>query len=105
MLICPVSRAYKTRIGEGMIWLSFQPAAGGGRYSGTFYFDNYRFVYGTNLDDLDNPYFKSLTVNGKSVLKETDVEVDSNTVEITATFADVDGKNASGIATNRLRWR
>ncbi len=88
---------YMIRNGEGIIWLSYQPAAGGGRYSGTFYFDNYRFVYGTNLDDLDNPYFKGLTVNGESILNSTDVAVDSKNVEISATFADVNGKNASGI--------
>ncbi len=92
---------YMIRNGEGLIWLSYQPAAGGGRYSGTFYFDNYRFVYGTNLDDLDNPYFKSLTVNGESVFNNSDVTVDSNNVEITATFADVNGKNASGIDTTK----
>ncbi|MCR5721794.1 MAG: fibronectin type III domain-containing protein, partial [Lachnospiraceae bacterium] len=92
------------RNGEGMIWLSYAPASGGGRYSGTFYFDNYRFVYGTNLDDLDNPYFKSLTVNGVSIADETDVEVDSNNVEITATFADVDGKNATGIDTSKTTF-
>ncbi len=95
---------YKIRNGEGMIWLSYAPASGGGRYSGTFYFDNYRFVYGTNLDDLDNPYFKSLTVNGVSIADETDVEVDSNTVEITASFADVNGKNASGIDTSKTTF-
>nr|MCR5671221.1 phosphodiester glycosidase family protein [Butyrivibrio sp.] len=95
---------YKIRNGEGMIWLSYAPASGGGRYSGTFYFDNYRFVYGTNLDDLDNPYFKSLTVNGKSIFNETEVEVDSSNVEITAAFADVDGKNASGIDTTKTTF-
>ena len=95
---------YKIRNGEGMIWLSYAPASGGGRYSGTFYFDNYRFVYGTNLDDLDNPYFKSLTVNGVSITDEEDVEVDSNNVEITATFADVNGKNASGIDTSKTTF-
>ena len=94
---------YKIRNGEGMIWLSYAPASGGGRYSGTFYFDNYRFVYGTNLDDLDNPYFKSLTVNGVSITDE-DVEVDSNNVEITATFDDVNGKNASGIDTSKTTF-
>ncbi len=92
---------YMIRNGEGMLWLSYQPAAGGGRYSGSFYFDNYRFVYGTNLDDLDNPYFKSLTVNDQSIYKKDDVVIESNNVEITSTFADVDGKNASGIDATR----
>ncbi|CBK75204.1 Exopolysaccharide biosynthesis protein related to N-acetylglucosamine-1-phosphodiester alpha-N-acetylglucosaminidase [Butyrivibrio fibrisolvens 16/4] len=92
---------FKIRNGEGMIWLSYAPASGGGRYSGSFYFDNYRFVYGTNLDDLDNPYFKSLTVNGESIYNKSDVVLEANNVEITATFADVDGKNASGIDSGR----
>ncbi len=95
---------YMLRNGEGMIWLSYQPAAGGGRYSGTFYFDNYRFVYGTNLDDLDNPYFKSFTVNGQSILNTSEVTVDSQNVEITAAFADVNGKNASGIDTTKTTF-
>ena len=96
---------YLVRNGEGMIWLSFQPASGGGRYSGTFYFDNYRFVYGTNLDDLDNPYFKSLTVNNESIFNKSDVTVDSNNVEISASFADVNGKNATGIDATRTTFK
>ncbi len=96
---------YMIRNGEGLVWLSFQPAAGGGRYSGTFYFDNYRFVYGTNLDDLDNPYFKTLTVNDQSIYKKEDVVVDTNSVEITATFADATGKNATGIDATRTSFR
>ncbi|QFJ56315.1 phosphodiester glycosidase family protein [Pseudobutyrivibrio xylanivorans] len=95
---------FRIRNGEGMIWLSYAPASGGGRYSGSFYFDNYRFVYGTNLDDLDNPYFKSLTVNGESIFNVSDVAVDTNSVEITATFADVEGKNASGIDPTRTTF-
>ncbi len=95
---------YKIRNGEGMIWLSYAPASGGGRYSGSFYFDNYRFVYGTNLDDLDNPYFKSLTVNGESIYKKSDVVIDTNNVEITSTFADVEGKNCSGIDSTRTTF-
>lgn len=88
---------YQIRTGEGLIWLSYQPKKGGGRYSGTFYFDNYRFVYGTDLDDLDNPYFTNLTVNGDSVLTSNDVVINTSAVEIAASFADVDGKNASGV--------
>jgi len=88
---------YQIRTGEGLIWLSYQPAKGGGRYSGTFYFDNYRFVYGSDLDDLDNPYFTDLAVNGKSILSDDEVVINSSAVEVSASFADVDGKNASGV--------
>ncbi|SFB18904.1 Glucan-binding domain-containing protein (YG repeat), partial [Acetitomaculum ruminis DSM 5522] len=90
------SHPYMIRTGEGMFWLSYQPKAGGGRYSGTIYFDNYRFVYGTDLDDLDNPVISSIKVNDKA-LSDEDVTIDTNDIEITAAFNDPQGKNASGI--------
>ena len=42
--------------GNGLVWLSYQPGGpNGGRYDGSLYFDNFRVVYGTNMDDLFNP--------------------------------------------------
>ena len=92
---------YILRCGEGFLWLSYQPAMGGGRYNGTLYFDNFRYVYGTNLDDLDNPILEGVTVNGVP-LSETGVStVDAAGVEIVASYRDFDGKNASGIAASK----
>ncbi len=83
--------------GQGMIWLSYQPAAGGGRYNGTLYFDNYRFVYGTNLDDLDNPIITEAAVNGTKLRSDEVMTIQGNGVEITSKYKDFAGKNASGI--------
>ena len=86
--------------GCGLFWLSYQPGKpnGSGRYAGTLYFDNYRFVYGTDLDDLDNPVVDSISINGTALSTETVVTIDNAAINLSALFHDVDGKNASGIS-------
>ena len=92
---------YIIRCGEGVLWLCYQPAKEGGRYNGTLYFDNYRFSYGTNLDDLDNPVIDGIAIasGGSEVSLAADgsTVIASNSVDITARFHEYDGANASGI--------
>lgn len=91
--------------GAGVFWLSYQPAkvddmmghAGAGRRNGTIYFDNYRAVYGTNLDDLDNPVIHDMTVNGQTLADDGSTVINSNSIEAVASYDDVDGQNRSGI--------
>lgn len=91
--------------GAGVFWLSYQPAkvddmmghAGAGRRNGTIYFDNYRAVYGTNLDDLDNPVIHDMTINGQTLADDGSTVINSNSIEAVASYDDVDGQNRSGI--------
>ena len=91
--------------GAGVFWLSYQPAkvddmmghAGAGRRNGTIYFDNYRAVYGTNLDDLDNPVIHDMTINGQTLADDGSTVINANAIEAVASYDDVDGQNRSGI--------
>ena len=92
----------RLRRGRSLIWMSYQPKGNegigdSGRKNGTIYFDNYRVVYGTNLDDLDNPVIDEMTVNGQTLTSDGDTVIASNSIEAVAKYHDVDGKNCSGI--------
>ena len=92
----------RLRRGRSLIWMSYQPNGNegigdSGRKNGTIYFDNYRVVYGTNLDDLDNPVIDEMTVNGTALSSDGDTVIASNSIEAVAKYHDVDGKNCSGI--------
>ena len=85
--------------GRGIFWLSYQEGSLGeaGRKNGTIYFDNYRAVYGTNLDDLDNPVIDEMTVNGQTLTSDGATVINANSIEAIAKYHDVDGQNRSGI--------
>ena len=86
--------------GQGLFWLSYQPGGDAefkGRKNGSLYFDNYRVVYGTNLDDLDNPVISGMTVNGQTLTSDGTTVINSNAIEAVASYDDVDGQNRSGI--------
>ena len=85
--------------GRGIFWLSYQEGSLGeaGRKNGTIYFDNYRAVYGTNLDDLDNPVIHDMTINGQTLADDGSTVINANAIEAVATYDDVDGQNRSGI--------
>ena len=92
----------RLRRGRSLIWMSYQPNGNegigdSGRKNGTIYFDNYRVVYGTNLDDLDNPVIDEMTINGTALSSGGDTVIASNAIEAVAKYHDVDGKNRSGI--------
>ena len=85
--------------GRGIFWLSYQEGSLGeaGRKNGTIYFDNYRAVYGTNLDDLDNPVIHDITINGQTLADDGSTVINANAIEAVASYDDVDGQNRSGI--------
>ncbi|MBQ7871469.1 MAG: phosphodiester glycosidase family protein [Oscillospiraceae bacterium] len=85
------------RQGEGLLWLSYQPANGEGRFNGTLYFDDMRFVYGTNLDDLVNPVIDSVTINGVEISEDGADVLTTGDVEIAASFSDPESQNRTGV--------
>ena len=85
------------RQGEGLLWLSYQPAAGEGRFNGTLYFDDMRFVYGTNLDDLVNPVIDSVTINGEELAEDGSTLITTDSVELEALFHDPESQNRTGV--------
>ncbi len=85
------------RQGEGLVWLSYQPAAGEGRFNGTLYFDDMRFVYGTNLDDLVNPVIDAVTINGEELAADGSTVITTNSVELEALFHDPESQNRTGV--------
>lgn len=87
----------KIRQGEGFLWLCYMPANGEGRFNGTLYFDDYRFVYGTNLDDLINPVIDSVTINGEELALDGSTVLTTADVEITAFFSDPESQNRTGV--------
>lgn len=62
---------------------------------GSIYFDNFQFVYGTNMDDIDNPQVTSITVNGEELAN--DGTVYGSTFDLRASFSDAPGKYATGV--------
>ena len=87
----------KIEPGQGLIWLSYQPKNGGGRYNGSLYFDNVRVVYGTNMDDLVNPVIGTTTVNGAELAEDGSTVLNSNYVELITNYDDPESENRSGI--------
>lgn len=84
--------------GNGLVWLSYQPGGpNGGRYDGSLYFDNFRVVYGTNMDDLVNPEIQSVTLNGVELAADGSTVLDTGSVEFLARIDDPESENRSGI--------
>ena len=68
-------------------------------YSGTLYFDNLTFVYGSTTEDKANPVIDSVTVNQKEEL-QTGMEFTSSFFDIQATYSDSveTDRNNTGVA-------
>ena len=73
----------------------------GTRTAGAIYFDNLQFVYGTNVDDVDNPVVDSITVNNEE-LKDGAV-IKTNTINVDGYFHDVENKYTTGIDPSTVR--
>ena len=67
--------------------------------SGSIYMDNFRVVYGDAVDDMEKPEYSSVTANGVEIAEDNSTVVTSNTVELSAAFADIESDNATGIVT------
>ena len=67
----------------------------GTRSAGSVYFDNFQFVYGANVDDIDSPVIDSIVGNDTEI---TDGMVfDTDTITFASTFHDVESKYMTGI--------
>ena len=73
----------------------------GTRSAGSIYFDNLQFVYGTNIDDVDNPIIDSMTANGAEIKNGT--VIDTNTITFDSYFHDVQNKYTTGIDAGTIR--
>ena len=73
----------------------------GTRTANSIYFDNLQFVYGANVDDIDEPYVASMQLNGAEL--ENNMVVKTNTVTIDSMLKDKDGKYATGIDDKTVR--
>lgn len=75
----------------------------GTKSANSIYFDNLQFVYGANDDDVDSPVIDSIMLN--DVELEDGATIDTNVVNITTAFHDVENDFTSGIdpATVRLQ--
>ena len=73
----------------------------GTRTANSIYFDNFQFVYGTNVDDIDEPKVDTITVNNKELTNGT--KLTEGKFSLRTTFSDVQNKYTSGIDANTVR--
>lgn len=82
--------------------LMYVPGTGmGSQTAGSIYFDNLQFVYGTNVDDIDKPLVKSVTINDEE-LKDGAV-INTNKISIDAIVEDAPGKYKTGVEDEAIR--
>ena len=100
----------QVRSGEPLILLTYIPGGTsdgeghsivmGSRTKGYFYIDNVRFVYGTNVDDMDSPEIIATKANDTALSTEEKIIVNTNDVAFSVDFTDPQGENYSGIDTS-----
>lgn len=91
------------KIQEGYTFrLMYVPGIGmGSQTANAIYLDNFQFVYGTNVDDVDNPTVDSISV--ANVELENGGTLNTNTFSIRTTFSDVQNKYTSGVDASTVR--
>ena len=72
----------------------------GTRTTGSIYFDNFQFVYGTNIDDVTDPQVTSITVNNQELV--ADSTISGRSFDLRAYFSDADGKYDTGVDTDTV---
>ncbi len=83
--------------GCGVFWISYQPGGPhGDKTASTIYLDNIQLVYGANTDDIDNPVISSVRTDTAEIEDGVTV-LNSNKNTFRASYADFDGKYATGI--------
>ncbi len=85
--------------GCGVFWISYQANGSdprGDRTASTIYLDNIQLVYGANTDDIDNPVISSVRTDTTEIT-DGETVLDSNVNTFRASYADFDGKYATGI--------
>ena len=69
----------------------------GSKSEGHFYVDDIRWVYGTNVDDMNAPVIMGASANGTALSADKEIELNSNNVSFAVDFTDPQGENFSGI--------
>lgn len=69
----------------------------GSKSEGYFYIDNVRWVYGTNVDDMDSPVIMGTSANNTSLSTAEPNVLNSNNISFSVDFTDPQGENFSGI--------
>lgn len=69
--------------------------------AGSIYFDNFRFVYGDTVDDLESPVVDEVKVGASAVAADGSTVINTDKLEITAAFHDPEGDNATGIRADK----
>lgn len=97
----------QVRAGNPLILLTYIPGGTsdgnghaivcGSKSSGCFYIDNVRFVYGTNVDDMDSPLILEARANGTELTTDTAVTLNTNNITFAVDYTDPQGENYSGI--------
>ena len=73
----------------------------GTRTAGSIYFDNFQFVYGTNIDDVTDPQVTSITINNQELV--ADSTISGSSFDLRAYFSDADGKYDTGVDADTVR--
>ena len=73
----------------------------GTKTAGSVYFDNFQFVYGTNIDDVTDPQVTSITFNNEELMDGGTVR--GSTFDLRAYFGDAPGKYATGVDADTVR--
>ena len=73
----------------------------GTRTAGSIYFDNFQFVYGTNIDDVTDPQVTSITINNQELV--ADSTISGSSFDLRAYFSDADGKYDTGVDAGTVR--
>ncbi len=63
---------------------------------GSVYVDNLQFVYGANIDDVDNPVIDSMSINNEELV-DGDTVVNTSSVSLNAYVSDVQNKYTTGV--------
>ena len=69
----------------------------GSKSEGYFYIDNVRWVYGTNVDDMDAPQIITAKANDTALSTKETTALTSNDISFYVEFTDPQGENYSGI--------
>ncbi len=80
----------------------------GERTAGSIYLDNFQFVYGTNVDDVDSPAVNQMTFNTTGLTTDekdiTDgMTINSNTVNFHTSIYDIENKYTSDLDIDTVR--
>ena len=73
----------------------------GTKTANSIYFDNLQFVYGTNVDDIDEPKVDSISVANKELVDGS--ELTTSKISLRTTFSDVQNKYTSGVDASTIR--